>query len=511
MAKDNLQDIRDLVGDEEVEDALAKLRAVKEEKVRRLQKEKCRFYTPNGKCEEFIKAVGSGDNFITLFSAANGVGKTQVGANVVANIVFPGFNDEWFDQPLFKNWPYPKRGRIASNAANLPQVLGALEDWFPKGKYKAQKAGKTYKSKWQAGEWEFDVMSYDQSGEQFEGPTLGFIWLDEPPTEEIYKACVSRLRMGGVMFITATMLKGSGWLYDKIVAGDVEVEGIDGEKIKRQVKYMTAGVEEACVEHGVRGHLMHADIQRMIAEYDPDEREARVFGRSQHLVGRIFKTFDRAIHVIKPFQVTLRDYCVVEALDPHPRNPDAIMWLAVDRWGRKFVVDELYIKCQNGTEELAQLIKEKAEKYRIIYRQCDLSGWNENQHEKDPRGVAVKLNDYDLDYDKAPKMREAADSRIKDALAYTKSPNGEFIKNPELYIFETCRRTIWEVENYRWDEWTGKSADKHNAKEKPLDKDDHEIENLGRCLVIEPVFQAMPFNFGNGDNSNPADNLDPYA
>ena len=45
----------------------------------------------------------------------------------------------------------------------------------------------------------------------------------------------------------------------------------------------------------------------------------------------IFKNWDRKIHVIPPFNVTMRDYTVYEFLDVHPRNPDAVMWVAVDR------------------------------------------------------------------------------------------------------------------------------------------------------------------------------------
>jgi phage terminase large subunit-like protein len=506
------QDVRDLVGDEGVDEALAELRAVKEEKVRRLEKEKCRFYVPNGKCEEFIKAVGSGEYFITLFSAANGVGKTQAGANVAANFVFPGMNDEWFNYSLFKNFPFPKRGRIVSDPGNIPNIVKALQTWFPKGKYKATKGGKDYLRLWDAGEWHFDVMSYEQDPKDFEAETLGFVWFDEPPTESIFKACVARLRMGGLMFITATMLRGSGWLYDKLIAGEMEVEGIDGEKIKRKVKHITAGVEDACIEHGVRGHLMHEDIQKMIAEYDEDEREARAYGKFQHLVGRIFKKFDRAIHVIPPRQINLRGYSVYELIDPHPRNPDAVLWLAVDRQGTKFVIDELWIKCQNGTDELAQRIKEKADRYRIEMRLGDPSMFIVNQHDKDGKSLGDRLDELGLGYSPAPKARDQADRCITDALAYTRMPTGEFIKAPELYVFDTCRRTIWELENYRWDEWTGKGADKHNAKEKAVDKDDHFVECLGRALIINPTFTEMPRQQDFGyQQENSSDQLDPYA
>jgi hypothetical protein len=61
------------------------------------------------------------------------------------------------------------------------------------------------------------------------------------------------------------------------------------------------------------------------------------------------------------------------------------------------------------------------------------------------------------------------------------------------------------MEHYRWQEYTGKNADNHNAKEKPVDKDDHMVENLGRCLYNEPQF--IPYV---SQRQNAPVNLDPY-
>jgi len=63
---------------------------------------------------------------------------------------------------------------------------------------------------------------------------------------------------------------------------------------------------------------------------------------------------------------------------------------------------------------------------------------------------------------------------------------------PELYIFSTCKRTIYEIERLVWEDWRGKAAERKSPMEKPVDKDDHEIENLGRLLVQEPGFIPMP-------------------
>jgi phage terminase large subunit-like protein len=498
--------------DDEVEEAERKeLRELQEEQALRLEEQGFKFYEPNGKCEEFIAAVGSGEYFIVYISAANGVGKTAAGANVVANIVFESEN-EYFDHPLYKKFPFPNRGRIASDPKNVDNIVKTLKEWMPAGQYESKKAGKSYDSKWWIGEekhpeWEWDIMTYEQDAKEYEGDTLGWAWFDEPPPEAIFKATVARMRKGGIIFITATPLMGSAWMYDKLTGGETEVEGLNGEKIIRKIKHIEADVEAACKQHGVRGHLEHAHIQQMIAEYDEDERWARAFGKFQHLAGIVFKGFTREVHVIAPFQIDRKNFCVYEMLDPHPRNNDAVMWVAIDRMGRKFVCNELWLKCRNGTEELAQNIKGIAQQYRIVRRLADPSAFIEDQHTQ--KSLASRLSDNGLSYLEASKARAASDRRIADAMAYTRLPNGEFIKAPEVFIFSTCTRTIYEIEHYRWSEWKGKVADERDRKEKPVDKDDHMIENLGRCLFQEPVFVpyvAAPQQYSSG----PLAHDDPY-
>lgn len=456
------------------------LRDIREEKVRRLTEERFRYYEPNGKCEEFIAKVGSGDHFVVLFSAANGVGKTAAGANVVAHIAY-GSDNPYFDHPLFRDWQFPKAGRIVTDHKNVRNVLGTLREWLPRGRYTAAKGGYSYEATWDTDSgFTWDVMTYDQDPRQFEGPTLGWVWFDEPPPEEIYKACVSRLRKGGIIFITATPLAGSSWMYDHIIGGhDLDVS------VAAQRAYVEADVEAACREHGERGHLAHADIERMVAEYSEDEKQARVYGKFQHLVGLVFKSFSRRVHVVKPFQLTPDRYTVYEALDPHRRTPDACLWVAVDRAGRRFVVDELWLRCQGGTPELAQRILAKATQYRIGWRIVDPWAFDEDQHTG--RSLAADLAERGLSYIAAPKARGSADRSIEDALACQEAA-GVMVQPPTLYVFDTCQRLIYELEHYRWDEWSGKTADRHGQKEKPVDRDDHMVENLGRILFKDPPF-----------------------
>lgn len=472
------------------EQAADLLRRAKEEEARRLTQEAYRYYEPTGKSEDFIDLVGSGDNFIVLYSAANGVGKTATCANIVAHLCWQSTNP-YFQQPIFKDFPFKKQGRIISTPTNIEKnIIPEMKRWFPKGRYTTRKGNKKFESQWSSDTgMEFDIMTYDQGVEEFEGVTLGWAYFDEPPPEAIFKATVSRMRKGGIIFIGATPLAGSAYLYDTFAKGEVEVEVTSqqtGAKMKftRRVGYVEADIESACKEHGVRGHLNHNDILNIIAEYGEDEKQARIYGKFQHLVGVVFKAFSRKIHVIRPFEITERDFAVYEAIDPHPRTPDAVMWLAVDRQGTKYIVDELWLKAQ-GDEELANRIKRKAVQYRIIRRIGDPSMFIEDQHTQS--SLAKRLGNYGLSYIEATKARTMSDRRIADALAYQEI-NGHMVKAPEVYIFDTCERLIFEMEHYRWDEWSGKAADKHGQREKPLDKDDHMVEDLGRLLFQEPTF-----------------------
>jgi len=501
----------------EAQEAAQKLREIEEEELMRLKFQKYRYYEPNGVVEDFINAFASGDYFILFLSAANGVGKTAAAANILANLMFETDN-KWFRGGMFHEFPFRHKGRIVTDSSLVEKnVVNELKFWFPEGKYNTRKGNKHFESLWEVdggkkGKWDFDIMTYDQDPKEFEGVTLGWAWFDEPPPDAILKATIARMRRGGIIIITATPISGSAHLYDTLVHGEIEVEvqlreGEEPVKVKRSVYHTTADVESACKQHGIRGHLDHQHILQMVAEYPEDEMQARAYGKFHHLIGLVFKRFTPKIHVIKPFNVTMRDFTVYEYLDPHPRNPDATLWLAVDRKGTKYVIDELWYK-PDDTSDLASRIKAKATQYRVYGRWIDPWAFNRDQHKEDEPNLSDKLSEEGLTYLPAPKQRTAADKRIEQALNFTEV-NGHMVKAPELYIFDTCKRTIFEFEHYRWDEWTGKTADKRDRKEKPVDKDDHMIENLGRALISEHQFVEMPIEKHTGAISNSS--FDPYA
>lgn len=483
----------------------------------RLYKQPHRQYVSIGKFEEFINEAMSGKHIVSLFEAANGVGKTYGMANLLANLFWPA-NNEYFQQPLFKNWPFSKKGRIISYPNTVIEtIIPTLKAVFPKGmysndmKYETTKEGKRYEAYWTTSTgWEFTIMTYDQDITEFESANLGWFWEDEPPSYAIHQANYSRLRMGGVGFITETPLKGSQWLFDEFTNKPPS----ELEKEKRSITH--AVIEDACIEHGVRGFLDHQRIVDQIAGYDEDELQQRVFGKHHHLAGIVFKKWNKEIHIIKPFNIDWNNYMVIEALDPHPRTPDAVLWVAVDRMKRKFLIEELWGEFESS--ELAARIKAIEKNYRIVKRLIDPSAYIIDKHTGYQLAADLSTN-YQLDFFPGSKDRQAAIQKIREEIDY-QMQNGEFLVEPNIHSFQNCERANWEIGRWQWQDWRGITAQFKDPKEKPIDKDDHMIENLGRILLeidtmefIESFSPVVTPDWARDRNlsSPPSKRIDPYA
>ncbi len=150
--------------------------------------------------------------------AANGIGKTASLCNIICNISY-GVQSEWFDYPLFQDFPYPKKGRIITDPTTISQTfVPELEKWLPHGRYTTGKAGKNYNYKWKTDTgFEFDILSNQQDVTEFESATLGVAIFDEPPPESIFKATIARMRKGGIIIVGFTPLQGSAFFYDNYV------------------------------------------------------------------------------------------------------------------------------------------------------------------------------------------------------------------------------------------------------------------------------------------------------
>ncbi len=423
---------------------IAKLQ-LKDELERRITENGLKWFTPNGAQEKFINKIGEGETFIGIFSAANGVGKTALLANILGNCIYKDTNNPFFKDKLYQDFPYPKRGRVVSSSKNVEEV-GALQTeikrWFPKDSFTSKRKGKTYDCEYHVDDWIVDIMTYEQSIEQFESVTLGLCIFDEPPPLPILFASIARMRSGGVILIFMTPLDTGGEIIEDLTAKDgVEYEG----KKMGNVYVQYAGIMENCIEKGVRGQLRYADILNMVSFYDQEEKDARMEGKPVHLLGRIYPDYDDTEpYVVEPFAIP-DDWARVLIIDPHDAIPYAMTWAAIDRTAQVWIYDEFpgeFIERMRGTSltipDYARAIREKEGRDVIALRILDPFFGNKRYSNT---GLTVKqeFGDVGLDFVNGDTSGlNIGHQRVREFLKYNKAYPVSSTNHPKFHIFDNC-------------------------------------------------------------------------
>jgi len=411
------------------------------------------FFDPNAKSEQFIRLVGTCEDYPIVFSAANGVSKTASVVNLIANLIWPGGN-EYFLYERFKNWPWPKRIRYITDP-ELVKDSGPFRQeilkWFPKNGWSSEKAGKQYYSQYHANGWFIDVLTTDQEVRQFEGGTFGLIIMDEPTPQSIYSACVGRLRLGGLLLVVMTPLTSAAWFYDQIVP-----------EIPNRIVY--ADIEDACKTHGVRGHLEHEDILRMIKNWPQDEVEARAHGTAMSLKGVIFKTFDPNVHVLKEDIKPPYGASVKNVVDPHSDKPFASIWSFEDARKDTYIFDEWpnedfyrMHNCDLTIKDYKKIFGDKEAGLKVVKRLIDRH-FAEVSSVSNKRTLRQELQSIGLNYMPSYKAEAEIDTgieRVRRALAYNTSQPLSALNQPKLFINPSCKNTIKSLSKWSRDPKTG--------------------------------------------------------
>lgn len=190
-------------------------------------------------------------------------------------------------------------------------------------------------------------LSYEMDPSKFEGYTWsGPCFFDEPPPRAHYVATVRGCMKHEVpICFSQTPLK-EPWVKDELVdspdAVHVYKESDLAKLSKRKTFVSVMGLDE--------NPYLTEDAKTSLKDaVDPEEAEARVFGRFAHLMGRVYKDYDPEIHRISPDYLqeaadaytnskagatgmapgrvrpcSWRDWPAGVVVDPHDRKPWAI-------------------------------------------------------------------------------------------------------------------------------------------------------------------------------------------
>lgn len=290
-------------------------------------------YIPTGLQEDIIYSVGCGKYQIVVAIDANRVGKTTAIVNIAKQIIWPEEHEHfsfWEGENLFRKWPFQtKRFRITGTPTNLADngaLQQAIAQWWPKGRYEKEKAGKHYYSAFKCENWEGDALTYEQSATEYEGQTLSLVLSDEPPKPSLIGAINSRMAEGGIWVIGMTPID-CGLFLD--ILDDLQDKG-------KRIKVVTGSVFENDIETGKpnhnntrRGLWNKAQIDDYISGIPVDEREARIYGKASHKSGKIYPKFTPDVHCIDFDHYQLKNCNLYMSIDPHYKYFPAISWYAI--------------------------------------------------------------------------------------------------------------------------------------------------------------------------------------
>jgi hypothetical protein len=303
-----------------------------------------RFYCPGGPQERYINTVANSIEHtkipVILCTFANGVGKTTTTIQILFNLIF-GPQNGWFDYPIFRSFPFPKNIWYVSTAEALRMTIQPIitdllaSKYNPARRYQEFKDGRSLISRMviEKEGWQISFKTFDQDPKTFEAANVGVIVLDEPAPEAIWKAIKSRRRMGCITLLPMTPLDCPPYIFDEIAKA--------AKQGRKGYYHLEASVYEACKKRGIRGHLDPDIVDAMVADYDPDELQARAYGKPMYYSRLIFYELAQHLHYVEPIEYPIPSHSrILHIVDPHDARPSAAAWIAQTSNGRYIVFDE---------------------------------------------------------------------------------------------------------------------------------------------------------------------------
>ena len=117
------------------------------------------------------------------------------------------------------------------------------------------------------------------------------------------------------------------------------------------------------------------------------------------------------------------------------------------------------------------------------YFLLDPSAWQTDQTKPQDKTISEQFENLGFYPQKASKDLNGGIHLVRDLLLLR-----DGWPHPQLMTFNICKRLIWERGKYRTPDMRGRMKDERKSPDKPLDKDDHLMEDERRiCQFINEV------------------------
>lgn len=220
-------------------------------------------------------------------------------------------------------------------------------------------------------------------------------------------------------------------------------------------------------------HLTREAIAEFERDLTEDEKQARLFGIPLELSGLVYKEFQRDKHVLtqlpdgwRDWHLPRKDWVLYARVDPHPQVPHAVLFCAVGPEQLPVLCHELFIP--TDADGLSDSINEYVRSTGLFLAdiRVDPAAWVKDSVTRQAC-VADRMQAKGLLIQPASKDKSNGILNMRSVL---KADRG-------VRFVPTLRRTLWEISRYCYD--------KEN---KPVDKDDHMMENMYRMFIQPPLW-----------------------
>ena len=355
-----------------------------------------------------------------------------------------------------------------------------------------------------AGESTIQIMSHDQDPSDFESGDLHFCLNDEIPRYAAWRANQARtMAVRGRMFLAMTWKDDASipvdWIFDEVYdraqPGALkdpnfewfELHSTDNPNIDQQ------------------------NVRDQMAQWSERVRAVRIYGRPLRFSNRIHPLFTDApsawcfkcggetvirkerCGTCESEDVTAfshvcafdysRTWPAVMAVDPHPRKPHMMSWVAVDSY------DDLWQVAEAEVEGDPVEVWKKAQEIESLYGLQVARRIMDPNMGASPSGARRGVTWQDEFRNAGLYLELADDSDVgRDRVNSYLKPDPKRLQ-PRLHIHERCRQTIHQLKRFCWDEHR-ESLEK-DLKQQPKRKNDDYPALLRYILNTDPTFVGL--------------------
>jgi len=324
--------------------------------------------------------------------------------------------------------------------------------------------------------------SYKQNKMSGESSAWDWIHIDEPiPEGQWIGASRGLVDRDGKAWFTCTPLDQT-WINDKFVPSQrLRLEGKDSysqelvfENTKVTTWMMTGSMDD-------NPHNTPKSIAKFMLdlESDPASTACRRHGIPLAMSGMVYKEFQPAVHVYHSIpkgwsaaDVPPRNYTIRLAIDPHPRIPTAVLFIATSPLGISYVYHEIFRDML--IPDVCDEILARTKGYEI--QDCLIDPLANTRNPVDDSCMKDEFFRKGVWCVEATKAKSEGILKVREFL---RERIGKSSTNPEGYpgIFFGAHltRTLWEFDHWVYDTVTNK----------PMDGNDHMMENLYRLALTQ--------------------------